>query len=127
MNSKARSLLAITILSFGALALYSISMMIRNDQSLTDSNALYGGELERGYPSAGYLISREVSGSIKTCGFAVLNDSIGITASHCVDNSEAIYIGQGTFSADISVAKEVLNATQKSGWISNKERNNDFA
>jgi V8-like Glu-specific endopeptidase len=127
MNSKAKSLLGITLLAFGALALYSASMIIQKNQSLSDSNALYGGELERGYPSAGYLISRETSGSIKTCGFAVLNNSIGITAAHCVDDSESIYIGQGTFSSDVSVAKEVLSATQKSGWVSGKERNNDFA
>lgn len=104
-----------------------IAILVQRDLSLRDTSALYGGELERGYPSAGYLVSYETGGSFKTCGYSVLNSRIAVTASHCVDNSEEIYLGTGDFSLDKNKQIKVRRAIQKEGWVNSQERSEDFA
>jgi hypothetical protein len=92
-----------------------------------DSSALFGGQLEFGYPSAGYLISYESGGGFKTCGYSLINNNIGITASHCVDNSESIYLGVGNFSLNPENNVLVTRAIQKEQWVNDKQRRHDFA
>lgn len=92
-----------------------------------DSSALFGGQLEFGYPSAGYLISYEPGGGFKTCGYSLINDNIGITASHCVDNSESIYLGVGDFNLNPENNVLVTRAIQKQQWVDEKQRRHDFA
>ncbi len=106
---------------------YLINQLIQQNLSVDDSSALFGGDLEKGYPSAGYLISYEPGGAMKTCGYAVLNNRVVVTASHCVDNSESIFLGLGDFSVREENHIEVTRATQKEQWINNKERAHDFA
>lgn len=128
MSSKTKAILSlillIAIIFFGV---YLADFIINRSQSITDSGALYGGELERGYPSAGYLISYGADGSSKTCGYAALNNRVAVTASHCVDDSAQIVIGQGEFSLDAQKHTQITKATQKEGWVNGKQRAEDFA
>ncbi len=115
------------LIILGVGGFFVIFQLIQQNLSLDDSSALFGGELERGYPSAGYLISYEPGGAMKTCGYAVLNNRVAVTASHCVDNSESIFLGLGDFSVREENHIEITKATQKEQWINNKERSHDFA
>lgn len=117
-------LLFLGLIGGGGFFLYT---QLQTNQGIDDSSALYGGELERGYPFAGYLISYEPSGAMKTCGYAVLNNQVAVTASHCVDNSESIFLGLGDFSVRADNHIQVTKATQKEQWISDKVRAHDFA
>ncbi|MCA9380944.1 S1 family peptidase [Candidatus Dojkabacteria bacterium] len=120
----------ITVIIFIALALGAFGLfykLLQNNLALDDSDALFGGELEKGYPFAGYLISYEPGGAMKTCGYAVLNKNIAVTASHCVDNSESIYLGLGDFSLQESNHISVIKATQKEQWVQSKNRSHDFS
>jgi hypothetical protein len=122
-----RFLVVLTFLILGVGSFFAINELIKRNLSVEDSDALLGGELERGYPSAGYLISNEPGGGLKTCGYAILNSRVAVTASHCVDNSQSIFLGLGDFSLSRSRHIEVQQATQKEQWIRNKERAHDFA
>lgn len=108
-------------------AFYLIVITIDDDLEFGDTFALFGGEEERGYLSAGYLISYEDASSFKTCGFSALSNNIGITAGHCVDNSSRIEIGRGFFNLNSAANVNVIRGVQKEGWVTNKERVNDFA
>jgi secreted trypsin-like serine protease len=128
MSSKKKAIISIfLLLAIIVGGFFVADFIINRSQSIDDSGALYGGELERGYPSAGYLISYSSDGNSKTCGYAALNNRVGVTASHCVDDSSQIFIGQGDFSLDTQRHTTITKATQKEGWINNKERANDFA
>jgi len=117
----------IFFLGFLGVVAYTIYFTLGEDLGIRDSFALFGGDLERGYPSAGYLISYEPNGNLKTCGYSALNNRVAVTASHCVDNSASIFIGRGDFSLDRNNHTQILNAIQKQGWIDNKTRSQDFA
>lgn len=99
---------------------------IKQDQSARDSDALFGGRLEKGFPSAGFLVANTSQG-VKSCGYAVLSPTIAITASHCVDDSSSILLGLGEFDYS-NVNKVVVNtAIQKAGWVNTKNRRDDFS
>lgn len=97
-----------------------------SDTAPEDSSALYGGELESGYPSAGYLVT-QTPGSTKTCGYTVLNKQEAITASHCVDEATDMFLGKAEYKPDLANTLKVSTALQKEGWISEKRRTEDFA
>jgi V8-like Glu-specific endopeptidase len=124
MKKVLKALVPVLVLVVG---MYGVIRLISLNQSADDSDALYGGELELGYPFAGFLISFEPGGGSKTCGYSVLSKNLAITAAHCVDNSEQIYLGLGDFSTNTSNLMRVTQATQLEGWISGKERSQDFA
>lgn len=125
---KARKFLTnfLIILLAGA-TIFVAGRKVAEDLGIIDSSALFGGDLERGYPSAGYLISYEPSGGFKTCGYSVLNNRIAISASHCVDNSERIELGKGDFNLNPSANINVIKAVQKEGWVGGKSRRDDFS
>lgn len=101
--------------------------IVQRNQSLQDSNALFGGELEDGYPAAGYLIITTKTGGTKLCGYAVLNNKVAVTAGHCIDDSASVEMGVGKFSPNISDHLKVEKAIQKENWAREKTRSDDFA
>lgn len=126
MSKSLKILFSILFLIILLIAGIFLSELSKQDQSAQDSGALYGGSIEKGYPYAGYLIAETRNGS-KSCGYAVLTPTIAITASHCVDDAESILLGLGNFNYD-KVNKVIVNtAVQKSGWVNNKNRREDFA
>jgi len=127
MKKITRFIPILIFLAFGIAFVVLTSDTIRQNLGIGDSSALYGGELERGYPSAGYLISYGVNGSIQTCGFTVLNDKVAVSASHCVDGSKEIFLGKRDFSFNNEKNIKVTKATQREGWVKNKERASDFS
>jgi V8-like Glu-specific endopeptidase len=122
-----RRLFILSAMALGIVTIFGAVRIINQNLSLDDSSALYGGELEKGYPSAGYLISYGANGGLKTCGFSVLNKNVAITASHCVDDSTDIYVGKGDFNLNPDKNIKIIKATQKEQWVANKDRSNDFA
>ncbi|MCA9386929.1 trypsin-like serine protease [Candidatus Dojkabacteria bacterium] len=122
---KLITVIIIVVLALGAFGLFY--KLLQQNLALDDSDALFGGELEKGYPFSGYLISYEPGGAMKTCGYAVLNKNVAVTASHCVDNSESIYLGLGDFSLLGQNHVSVIKATQKEQWVQSKTRSHDFA
>lgn len=106
--------------------LFILSLSSRSDQSAKDSDALFGGQIEKGYPSAGYLVINTPSG-VKSCGYAVLSPTVAVTASHCVDDATSIFLGLGDFSYSSENKILAISAVQKSGWVNLKNRRDDFA
>jgi secreted trypsin-like serine protease len=126
MNKLGKLLKIITVgISVGAFALL-VQIVANLNLSPDDSSALYGGILEEGYPSAGFLVSYR-SDAVATCGYAPLNATLAITASHCVDDSNAIYVGLGKFTINNFQNLKVNKAIQKEGWVKDKKRIDDFA
>jgi secreted trypsin-like serine protease len=113
----------IAALIFGAF----IVQKVISDLSVADSSALYGGELERGYPSAGFLINYNFEGGLSYCGYTVLNNRIAVTAAHCADsNTKEMYMGKQEFDLDLGNLLKVDSVIQKEGWINGKKRIDDF-
>lgn len=92
-----------------------------------NSDALYGGELEVGYPSAGFLIGKTSKGGTSTCGFAAISSNMGITAGHCIDDIVSIRVGKGNFSQVDADTLPVIRAFQKDAWVTSHIRSQDFA
>lgn len=100
---------------------------VNGNLSPDDSSALYGGRLESGYLSAGFLITEMTNGSSKTCGVSVITNQVAITAGHCVDDAKTIRIGAGDFSTNYGLLKTVGRAVSKAGWATGRNRSDDFA
>ncbi|MFS8131323.1 MAG: trypsin-like serine protease [Candidatus Dojkabacteria bacterium] len=119
------------ILIFMLIAFVLVTMLatyvIQRNQSPTDAQALFGGRIESGYPSAGFLLIETTAGGLKLCGYSVLSGRVAITASHCVDDAKNIYMGRGDFNQDTSNLLKVDKAVQKAGWVESKARSSDFA
>ncbi len=116
----------ILILGGGGFAVVFLGQNILQNQNIGESGALFGGDLEKGYPSAGYLVAFTTTG-VKTCGYSVINDQMALTAAHCVDDATDIYIGLGDFTADRTQNVRVRRAIQKEGWVNGNNRASDFA
>lgn len=71
------------------------------DYSIDNSDAIYKGKLEAGYPHVGYLQILYEDGQIGICGANIIDQDTIVTAAHClIDNGyEALYIGTGEFDA----------------------------
>lgn len=85
---------------------------------IDDSSAIFGGQDEFGYLSAGYLVSYESSNSIRTCGVTYLNQNTALTAAHCVENGNNFWVGTGEFSyieEDNAAVQEVIIHPQWDG------------
>lgn len=100
---------------------------VNGNLSPDDSSALYGGRLESGYLSAGFLITDTTDGTAKSCGVSVITNQVAITAGHCVDDAKTIHIGAGDFSSNYNVLKVVSRAVSKAGWATGRNRSDDFA
>lgn len=99
-----------------------------NKLQAPETSALYGGDPEAGYPSAGYLINRTTGGGLKTCGFSMLTSTIGITAGHCVDEAQVIYVGKGEFDFNnVTAQSKISKAITKQGWAESQQRTADFS
>ncbi len=126
MRKIARLLVIVGLLSLAVFSLYAIYLVGTSDFSPEKSEALYGGQYETGYPSAGFLIIYTAN-SIKTCGYTAIRPNVAVTAGHCVDDAQRIYLGQGEFSFDHITHAFAAKAQPKQGWAVDKRREDDFA
>lgn len=112
----------LVLIGFGV---YFSYLVAKEKLSVEDAHALYGGQVEYNYKSAGFLINYTTNNSIKQCGYAALSKTIGITAAHCVEDGKVLYVGTGEFNPSNVV--QVNDALAREGWIKNKDRLGDFA
>lgn len=126
MSKKLKTLILLVIILPLALLLMFLIKQVQENLELEESSALFGGIREKGYPSAGFLVTNTATGS-KSCGYSVLSNTLAITASHCVDDATSILLGKGNFTYENIGKKVVESAIQKSGWINGKTRSEDFA
>lgn len=126
-NTGVKKIILIILLLALMLTTILATYIIQRNQSPTDSEALFGGSVESGYPSAGFLITDNRNGGSKYCGYVAINARVGITAGHCVDDASGMYLGKGEFSFDKTKLIKVDKAVQKSGWADSKLRPDDFA
>ncbi len=123
---KAKTIFLLIIqVSLIGLTIYFSYLVAKEKLSIDDAKALYGGDLEYGYKSGGFLINYGATGSIKQCGYTALSKTLGITAAHCVEDAKVMYVGTGQF--DPSNVVQVDSAVGREGWLRNKERIDDFA
>lgn len=122
-----KTIITLIVLVVAGIGTFFIAQAIQEELSAEDSSALYGGRLEYGYPQAGFILAFDQNWSLSLCGYTVLNQNVGITASHCIDNARAMYLGRGQFTPDPTGLIEVSRAVQKDGWVSNRIRSDDFA
>lgn len=124
MNTKIIStIIKIVILSgISVLSLY----LLQTNQSSEDSGAIYGGELEKGYPSAGYLISESLDDYYNYCGIVNVGNNRVFTAAHCVDKTKGVTIGFGDFATTGNDELEINTVYRNTGWES-QNVNEDFA
>ncbi len=131
MKNKIKTTFAILALILITVSAIFLSNKInKNTENLSaeDSNALYGGDLEYGYKSAGYLVNyQKNSTQRRSCGVAVINNSQAITAGHCVDSAEAIFIGEGFFKDKKSDFLAVNKINLKQNWIKSRNEEDDIA
>lgn len=126
MKKIARIFVVAGLLSLAVVSLYALYRIGTTDFAPTDSKALYGGQLETGYPSAGFMIIYTAN-SLKTCGYTAIRPNVAVTAGHCVDDAQRIYLGQGEFNFEHSEHAFVTKAQPKEGWAVSAKREDDFA
>lgn len=126
MRRIARTLVVVGLFSLLAFSIYAVFLVSSTDFSPEKSSALYGGQFETGYPAAGFLIIYTAN-SIKTCGYTAIRPNVAVTAGHCVDDAERIYLGQGEFNFNHSEHAFATKAQPKEGWAVDKRREDDFA
>jgi V8-like Glu-specific endopeptidase len=123
---KAKTLFLLIIqVGLIGMTLYFSYLVAKSKLSVDDAHALYGGELEYGYKSGGFLINYGPTGAIKQCGYSAIGKNLGITAAHCVEDAKVMYVGTGQF--DPANVVQVDSAIAREGWINNKDRTSDFA
>ena len=99
---------------------------INSDLAPEDSSALFGGEIEYGYPYAGYMLNVAAEGGINICSVTYLSKDIGVTAAHCVLPGSTVYTGYSAFSANNLDNAKADTFHTRPGWDF-KTSNNDFA
>lgn len=115
-------LLLIVTLSGSALIVQRISEDLAPEQS----SALFGGELEFGYPFAGYMIAYGENGGASICSMTYLTPRIGVTAAHCTNPGSTILAGESAFSSNTADNTQASAYHTKPGWDF-KTSNNDFS
>lgn len=127
-NSKFLSvilnLVVIAILLGGAL--FIGDTLSRTTLSSEDSSALYGGRLETGYPSAGFMLSYDGLNLVDLCGIVLISPSTAVSAAHCFDKGTEFYQGINEFKSEKTSLTAVSAFKQKQGW-DRRTSTNDFA
>ncbi|BCX14051.1 MAG: hypothetical protein KatS3mg085_583 [Candidatus Dojkabacteria bacterium] len=98
----------------------------QQNSSIDDSSAIYGGKDEKGYLSAGYLVTYENSNTVRSCGLFFIDNTTAITAAHCVENGKNFYVGEKEFSYLESENVEVKEVIIHPSW-DGENRNYDIA
>lgn len=79
----------------GFLAFWISQQLNDEDLSSEDSSALVGGNVEAGYPSAGFILARLSSTSFGACGASYLGQGTVVTAAHCIEQQSDTIFGIG--------------------------------
>jgi secreted trypsin-like serine protease len=117
MNRKPKQIIKVAfILMILLISIMVIRVVQNSNLANEDASAIYGGEEEWSYFSAGYLISENKDGSFNYCSATSLNDGLAITAAHCVQNSEKIYLGFGGRTFSTFGSMQVKEFYINSGW-----------
>lgn len=116
MTAQAKSLIFIFVFLLSLPIITIIYDRVGEDQSAENSSAIFGGRLERDYPSAGYMIAYVNDTTASICGLVKLDTGLAITAAHCMTDVAKVYL-----SADPTEPQIVLNAVPvdiftKAGW-----------
>src|SRR5690348_29971 len=117
------------IFFLGALAITAVitsQVLNKEDQSSKDSEALYGGQLESGYPTGGYLVSQNSEGNYNYCSLVNIKRGVAVTAAHCVEDTVAIEIGFDSFIFEGDNNLQVQRIYRNAKWNGNN-LNSDFA
>lgn len=91
-----------------------------------DSSALYGGQDEKAYPSAGYLIAYEGVQPQELCGALIIGANRAVSAAHCVTKGSSFLIGKENFSVLPTNKLTIKNVYAHPNW-DNKRSNFDVA
>ncbi|MDQ6984938.1 MAG: trypsin-like serine protease [Candidatus Dojkabacteria bacterium] len=122
-----RTYIALFIIAAFAVMVVFTSDILKNDnQSSEDSSALYGGRLEAGYPSGGYLVSENSEGKYNYCSIVTIERGKAITAAHCVEDTVALEIGFNSFVFEGDNNLQVTRVYRSRDW-DGKNLNADFA
>lgn len=126
MRNKRNPILVVLMVIILILGIFVAYVAAYGNLGVEDSGALFGGRIEKGYLSAGFLVV-ETQQSLKTCGFSAISNQIAVTAAHCVDDARKIFMGLGQFTNDTQNLKQVRRAVAKANWVESQIRSDDFA
>lgn len=88
-----------TLILFVALTFFTVSSVVDDSRDFApeDSEALYGGQIETGYPFAGYLLAYEDTNRVNVCGATFIKSNAIVTSAHCINQSASVYVGENEF------------------------------
>lgn len=128
--TKLKKYLSITtgliLLSLSAIAI-GFTVRESNDVGPDNSQALFGGKLESGYPFAGYLINYLENNKVKICGSTFLKQDTVVTAAHCINDNAQIYAGNYDLEFNIENNYQATEVKVKPGWEGTKQLATDLA
>jgi len=107
--------MAMLVIVLGGLSLFAY-ILRQTELTTKDSAALYGGELESKYLSAGYLIAYVNNQPSELCGLVYLNGGMALSAAHCLDKGDKYTAGVGQFNVLTFGDIQISSTTQHSGW-----------
>lgn len=91
-------------------------LVAEDDQSPEDSSALFGGDIEEGYITGGYLVAENFEGQYNYCGITNVARGVAITAAHCIEDIQSIVIGFGGFTFEGENNLEPRTISRDSLW-----------
>lgn len=120
------------IVSFAVLVILLVGTLVFVNQisqssiAPAESDAIYGGQLESGYPYSGYMIVTKSDGRISICSTTYLAPNVTISAAHCVFEDATTYVGEGQFRVSQDDNYIVRDIETKPGW-DGRTSNNDLS
>lgn len=86
------------------------------DLSPEDYYAIYGGKIENNYPYAGYVLDYEDFGKAHLCGGVFIEKNVVVTAGHCIQSSNGIYVGVDEFKSSPSDNFPASSVSTNPAW-----------
>lgn len=118
-RSKLPLIILVAGIGLGVLSLFFLNRFTRGNLAPTDSSAIYGGQVELGYTSTGFMLSYHGDGNVEVCGIGMINPNTAITAAHCVSDNIPRQIGLGGINYSVLSNREVAEVQIPAGWQPN--------